>query len=147
MSRFLCSLESVFSPSSGLEFVLSCDSLESLTVLDRVSTCFPLDLLLSRGKQLTSRLSNRRRDASTLKQLLKKSACFASQCKSPQLSEAVDCRARAIQSLLPSLTTRARIRAVMNKEEPLTAELSTPAVTYKVSLTTMNISLSDPAEP
>ena len=118
MSRFLGSLESVFSPSSGLEFVLSSDSLESLTVLDTVSTRFPLDLLLSRGKQLTSRFSNSRRDASTFKQLLKKSACFASQCKSPQLSEAVDCRARAIQSLDPSLTTRARIRAVILKAIP-----------------------------
>jgi len=50
MRRLLGSLESVFSPSSGLEFVFSSDSLESLTVLDRVSTRFPLDLLFSRGK-------------------------------------------------------------------------------------------------
>ena len=115
MSRFLGSLESVFSPSSGLEFVLSSDSLESLTVLDRVSTCFPLDLLLNRGKKLTSRFSNSRRDASTDQQLLEKFASFASHINQPQLSEAVDCKAKLIQSLDPSLTIRARIRAVMNK--------------------------------
>ena len=147
MSRFLGSLESVFSPSSGLEFVLSCDSLESLTVLDRVSTRFPLDLLLNRGKKLTSRFSNSRRDASTDQQLLKKFASFASHINQPQLSEAVDCRARAIQSLDPSLTTRARIRAVISNAAVPTAALSFPAVKYRVSLTTMNISLNEPAVP
>jgi hypothetical protein len=128
MSCFLGSLESVFCPSSGFELVLSSDSLESLTVLDRVSTRFPLDLLLNRGKKLTSRFSNRRRDASTDQQLLKKFASFASHINQPQLSEAVDCRARAIQSLDPSLTTRARIRAVTFTPPVPIAAPSTPAV-------------------
>jgi hypothetical protein len=128
MRRLLGSLETVFSPSSGLEFVLSSDSLESLTVLDRVSTRFPFDLLLNRGKKLASRFSNSRRDASTDQQLLEKFASFASHINQPQLSEAVDCRARAIQSLDPSLTTRARIRAVTFRMLVAVPVASTPTV-------------------
>jgi hypothetical protein len=127
MSRFLGSLESVFSPSSGLEFVLSSDSLESLTVLDRVSTCFPLDFLLNWGKKLTSRLSNASIDTSTFQQLLKKFTRFASQGIKPQ-SLAVDWIAIAIQSLVPSLTTDARTRAVTLTVAVPTAVPSFPAV-------------------
>ena len=58
-----------------------------------------------------------------------------------QLSEAVDCIAMAIQSLDDSLTTLARMRAVMKTEDAATAAPSTAPVRYRVSLTTMNISL------
>ena len=125
MRSLLSTLESILSPFTRLQFILPCDFLERTSVLLTVRRCLTLYFLLHRCNQFRSRSSNIRRNASTFKQLLEKPACFACQVNH---SLAVDWIAIAIQSLLDNLTTRHRIRAVMNWTEAAVVVESTPAV-------------------
>jgi len=161
MCSLLRLLEPVLLPRARLCLVTWSYLFECFTILQTVRGC----LTLSLDDRFWNGFDNRYRlahyflssalclllcfslDASQESSSDNVSKCLVSQGIKPQLSLAVDCSARAIQSLVPSLTTRARIRAVISNAAVPTAALSLPAVKYRVSLTTMNISLRLPALP